>query len=67
MERKTRLRIALSLGSLALTFAALEKMEIAMGLRLAASGRVLLNPDRETVWQLVDDDRIIVLAQQIYA
>jgi hypothetical protein len=50
-----------------LTYAALEKMEIALGLRLGASGQVLLNPDRDSVWQLGHDDRVIVLAQQIYA
>ena len=50
-----------------LTYSALQKMEIALGLRIGATGEVLLNPDREAVWQLADDDRIIVLAQQIYA
>ena len=41
--------------------------QIALGLRLGASGQVLLNPDRDSVWQLGHDDRVIVLAQQIYA
>jgi hypothetical protein len=49
-----------------LTYAALQKMEIALGLRFAESGEVLLNPDRDRSWRLSENDRVIVLAQQIY-
>jgi hypothetical protein len=42
-------------------------MEIALGLRLAASGReIRLNPDRDVSWRLGPEDEILVLAQQVY-
>jgi hypothetical protein len=43
-----------------------QKLEIALGLRLASHGKVLLNPPRNKTWRLTEDDQIIVLAQQIY-
>ena len=49
-----------------LTWSAQQKMEIALGLRFSDTGQVLLNPSRESVWRLTGDDRIIVLAQQVY-
>ena len=49
-----------------LAYAAQQKMEIALGLRMAEDGRVLLNPARDAVWRLGEDDRIVVLAQQVY-
>jgi hypothetical protein len=51
-----------------LTYAAQQKIEIALGLRLAANGgRVLLNPPRDGRWRLTEDDKAIVLAQQVYS
>ena len=49
-----------------LTYAAQQKMEIALGLHLAGEGQVLLNPSRDTVWRLGDEDKVVVLAQQVY-
>ena len=55
-----------------LTYAAQQKLEIALGLRLARSsprgnkGEVLLNPPRNKSWRLGEDDQVIVLAQQLY-
>ncbi|MGB5589969.1 MAG: hypothetical protein WBN31_03425, partial [Gammaproteobacteria bacterium] len=49
-----------------LTDAAQQKLEIALGLRLAADGDLLLNPPRDRIWQLQEADRIVVLAQQVY-
>jgi hypothetical protein len=49
-----------------LTDAAQQKLEIALGLRLAAGGDLLLNPPRDQIWQLQEADRIVVLAQQVY-
>ena len=50
-----------------LIYAGQQRMEIALGLRLSAEdGKVLLNPSRHLSWQLTEDDKIIVLAQQIY-
>ena len=35
--------------------------------RLArANSQVVLNPPRDQTWRLVEDDQVIVLAQQIY-
>ncbi len=48
-------------------FACQQKMEIALGLRLARNGgELLLNPSRRISWQLGEHDKIIVLAQQVY-
>jgi len=42
-------------------------MEIALGLCLAQlDGKVLLNPPRNTIWQLEENDKVVVLAQQVY-
>ncbi|MEN8800379.1 MAG: hypothetical protein ABF297_00160, partial [Thiogranum sp.] len=50
-----------------LTYAAQQKLEIALGLRLARNnGEVLLNPPRDQTWRLTADDQVIVLAQQLY-
>ena len=50
-----------------LIYAAQQKLEIALGLRLANdNGAVMLNPPRDRTWRLGEDDQIIVLAQQIY-
>jgi len=50
-----------------LIYAAQQKLEIALGLRLAdKGGKVLLNPSRQSRWQLGEHDLVIVLAQQIY-
>lgn len=49
-----------------LTAAAQEKLEIALGLRLAEGARLLLNPPRNKVWRLGEADRVVVLAQQVY-
>jgi len=44
-----------------------QKMEIALGLRLAqGGGEVLLNPSRRATWQFGEHDKVIVLAQQVY-
>jgi hypothetical protein len=50
-----------------LTYAAQQKLEIALGLRLARNnGEVLLNPPRDETWRLGEQDQVIVLAQQLY-
>jgi len=50
-----------------LVYASQQKMEIALGLRLAhRGGEVLLNPSRRITWRLGDNDKVIVLAQQVY-
>lgn len=49
-----------------LTYAAQQKMEIALGLRLKSEERVILNPSRDSTWRLAEGDMIIVLAQQVY-
>ena len=50
-----------------LAYAAQQKLEIALGLRLARNnGEVLLNPPRDQSWRLTKDDQVIVLAQQLY-
>jgi len=50
-----------------LSYAAQQKIEIALGLRLAAGGQLLLNPSRDSTWCLTGNDKIIVLAQQVYS
>ena len=47
-----------------LTYAAQQRLETALG--LIVSDEVLLNPPRDQTWQLGPDDRVIVLAQQVY-
>ncbi len=48
-------------------YACQQKMEIALGLRLAQNGgELLLNPSRRMIWQLGEQDKVIVLAQQVY-
>jgi len=48
-------------------YACQQKMEIALGLRLARNGgELLMNPSRRTTWQLGEHDKVIVLAQQVY-
>ena len=48
-------------------YAAQQKLEIALGLRLAhGNSQVVLNPPRDQTWNLGEDDQVIVLAQQIY-
>ncbi len=50
-----------------LIYASQQKMEIALGLCLAQlDGKVLLNPPRNTIWQLEENDKVVVLAQQVY-
>jgi hypothetical protein len=50
-----------------LTYAAQQKLEIALGLRLVRNnGEVLLNPSRDRTWRLGAQDQVIVLAQQLY-
>lgn len=51
-----------------LMFAAQQKQEIALGLRTANGngGKLWLNPDRAETWELSDQDRVVVLAQQVY-
>ena len=50
-----------------LAYAAQQKLEVALGLRLARNnGEVLLNPPRDKTWRLAADDQVIVLAQQLY-
>ena len=50
-----------------LIYAGQQKMEVALGLRLAREGgEVLLNPSRHTRWRLGEEDKVIVLAQQVY-
>jgi hypothetical protein len=50
-----------------LIYASQQKMEVALGLRLANKGaEVLLNPPRHTKWRLGENDKVIVLAQQVY-
>jgi hypothetical protein len=42
-------------------------MEITLGLLLARNGgQLLLNPSRNVSWRLGQDDKVIVLAQQVY-
>jgi hypothetical protein len=44
-----------------------QKMEIALGVRLAQdTGEVLLNPSRRATWKFGEHDKVIVLAQQVY-
>jgi hypothetical protein len=47
-----------------LTYAAQQRLETALG--LIVDDEVLLNPPRETRWELGANDRVIVLAQQVY-
>lgn len=50
-----------------LLYAGQQKMEITLGLLLARDGgRLLLNPPRDVSWRLEQDDKVIVLAQQVY-
>jgi hypothetical protein len=49
-----------------LIFSAQQKLEIALGVRSGADGRIDINPDRAEVWTADEADKIIVLAQQIY-
>ncbi len=49
-----------------LIYAGQQKMEVALGLRLAQGGKVLLNPSRQLSWRLGEEDKVIVLAQQVY-
>ncbi len=49
-----------------LIYAGQQKMEVALGLRLAQGGKVLLNPSRQLSWRLGKEDKVIVLAQQVY-
>jgi len=50
-----------------LVYAGQQKMEIALGLRLAQpGGKVLLNPPRDVSWRLGENDKVVVLAQQVY-
>jgi hypothetical protein len=50
-----------------LTYAAQQKLEIALGLRLCRNGgELLLNPSREKSWRFGEQDQVIVLAQQLY-
>ena len=50
-----------------LLYAGQQKMEITLGLRLAKDGgKLLLNPARDVTWRLGQDDKVIVLAQQVY-
>jgi hypothetical protein len=50
-----------------LLYAGQQRMEVTLGLILASDGgRVLLNPPRNVSWQLGQEDKVIVLAQQVY-
>jgi hypothetical protein len=50
-----------------LTYAAQQKLEIALGLRLCRNGgELLLNPSHEKNWRFGKQDQVIVLAQQLY-
>jgi voltage-gated potassium channel Kch len=50
-----------------LLYAGHQKMEITLGLLLASDdGKLLLNPPRDASWRLGEDDKVIVLAQQVY-
>jgi hypothetical protein len=49
-----------------LVLAAQQKLEIALGLRLGATGELLLNPARDVQWVLGEGDSVVVLAQQVY-
>ena len=50
-----------------LTYAAQQKLEIALGLRLFRNGgELLLNPPRDKIWRFGEQDQVIVLAQQLY-
>ena len=48
----------------AVTAAAQRHTEIAIGVR--AGGRIVLNPAKDSAWTFGPDDRVIVLAQQLY-
>jgi hypothetical protein len=47
-----------------LTYAAQQRLETTLG--LIVNDEVLLNPSRNQTWQLGPNDRVIVLAQQVY-
>ena len=50
-----------------LLYATAQKMEVALGLRLAAEGaEISLNPPRESTWRFGEHDQVVVLAQQVY-
>jgi hypothetical protein len=50
-----------------LIYAAQQKLEIALGLRLARNnGELILNPPRNKTWRLGEQDQVVVLAQQLY-
>ena len=50
-----------------LIYAGQQKMEIMLGLRLAQQGgEVLLNPPHNISWRLEENDKVVVLAQQVY-
>ena len=50
-----------------LIYAAQQKMEIALGLRLNHNGgKALLNPARQKTWRFDEKDQVIVMAQQLY-
>ena len=50
-----------------ITYAAQQKMEIALGLFLSRNnGEIILNPARDKTWSFGESDQIVVLAQQIY-
>ena len=49
-----------------LLHAAQQKLEVALGVSVAADGHIDLNPDRDIVREVGTNDRIVVLAQQIY-
>jgi Trk K+ transport system NAD-binding subunit len=49
-----------------LVFSAQQKLEIALGIKSGPDGRIDLNPDRKKVWTAQSNDKIAVLAQQIY-
>lgn len=50
-----------------ITYAAQQKMEIALGLFLSRNnGEIILNPARDKTWSFGENDQIVVLAQQIY-
>ncbi len=50
-----------------LIYSSQQKMEIALGIRLEQQGgEIILNPSRQSTWQLGENDKVIVLAQQIY-
>jgi len=50
-----------------LTYAAQQKLEIALGVHLFRNGgELLLNPSRDRNWRFGEQDQVIVLAQQLY-